>query len=267
MHFVCASMYTHWSLLSVLLACLGAVLQGVAGTGDGYVFLSREQESFVAYQTGSSMNWRPRAEGSLHLKFRTPYKDSLLAFAEGPTGRFQIWLEEGKLRIEYFNGTSVLEITMGRRLNTGATIDLTIYKYPASVLTILHDGVNSAVVEDAAHDLVWDLDSYFYVGGVRVTLKGKVKSPAKFIGCIYNVGLSNISAVNIETASPAAQSGVEIGNCTSYDACEVSNECADKKYCVNLWNDTACNCSTAPMDGPTCNEYGENANRADTTVI
>ena len=253
-------MYSYWCL-PVLLVGLGAVLQGVTGRDDGYVFLSREQENYVIYHTGSSTNWRPGAEGSLYLKFRTSYKDGLLAFAEGSTGRLQLWLEEGKLRVEYsLNGATELAFTVGRRLNTDATFDLVLYKNHSRVGAILNDSVNAVLYEEeVAHGLVWDLDSYVYVGGVQDALKAKVKAPAKFIGCISDVGLSNSSTVEAASALRVAHSGAITGNCAAYNFCEDSRKCARAVDCVNLWNDTSCDCRTAPKDGPTCNEYGENA--------
>lgn len=243
------------------------MLQGVSGTDEGYVFLSREQESFVAYQTESSTNWRPSAQGWLHLNFRTSYKDGLLAFAEGPTGQFQLWLEEGKLRVEYsLNGTTKLAFTVGRRLNTDATFNLELVKNPERVVAIVHDSANGAlhrVIE--AHDLVWDLDSYVYVGGVQDTSSAKVKAPANFIGCISDVRLS--SAVDVAPALVVTQSGVKTGNCTSYTFCEDGNKCARALDCVNLWNDSTCDCRTAPKYGPTCNENGENAHTTDIREI
>ena len=253
--------------LPVLLACLGAVLQGVSGTDEGYVFLSREQGSFVAYQTESSTNWSPSTQGSLYLNFRTSYKNGLLAFAEGPTGQLQLWLEEGTLRVEYsLNGTTKLAFTVGRRLNTDATFRLELFKNPERVTAIVHDSDNGALHRaNEAHDLVWDLDSYVYVGGVRDTFTAKVKAPANFIGCISDVRLS--SAVDVASASVVAQSGVKTGNCTSYTFCKDGNKCARALDCVNLWNDSTCDCRTAPKYGPTCNEHGENTHMADTREI
>ena len=249
--------------LPVVLACLGAVLQGVSGTDEGYVYLTREQESFVAYQTESSTNWSVSTQGSLYLNFRTSYKDGFLAFAKGPTGQLQLWLEEGKLRVEYsLSGTTKLAFTVGRRLNTDATFRLELLKNLERVIAIVHDSANGALHQvNEPHDLVWDLDSYVYVGGVRDTFTAKVKAPANFIGCISDVRLS--SAVDVVSASVVAQRGVKTGNCTTYNFCQDGNKCARAVDCVNLWNDSRCDCRTAPKYGPTCSEHGENAHTAE----
>lgn len=252
-------MYSYWCL-AVLFVGWGTTLQGVNGREDGYVFLDREQENFVSYQTGYSTNWRPREEGSLFLRFRTSYKDGLLAFAEGPAGRLQLWLEEGRLRVEYsVNDSTLLAFSLGKRLNTDAIFDLTFYKEPLLVGAVLNDSVNAVLHEEMlAHDLIWDLDSYVYVGGVQDALTAKMKSPAKLIGCISDVGLSNTTTVEVASASRVARSGAVTGNCVTYDLCQNSSRCFRALDCVNLWNDTTCNCKTASKYGPTCTEDGEN---------
>ena len=255
--------------LAVLVLGLDALLQGVNAIDEGYVFLDRERENFVSYQADFSTKWRPREEGSLFLRFRTSYKDGLLAFAEGPTGRLQLWLEEGRLRVEYSVKDSIaLAFTVGRRLHTDAIFNLTFYKQPLLVGVTLNDSVNAVLYEEVlAHDLTWDLDSYVYVGGVLDALTAKVKSPAKLIGCISDVGLSNSSAVEVASASLVAQSGAVAGNCVTYNLCQNSSRCFRRVDCVNLWNDTACDCRTASKSGPTCTEEGENEIKANTITV